>query len=731
MATRRAARQERDPDPDPDPDPDWAGMAALPEKTVNGWVLQFYFHRAIEAYRSGRNRDFRQFRDIMQALLVRPLDREPEMAQMLRIMQLLSRVEEGENLGKRRDPPPKVWMPILIDCTFEKESELTPLESAMLVLDFIHEEFSVADKTMDAVQKMVKEAAVIVCIRNKEFDKASDIVKKHMGKEPKNQKRNEWLAVIREKNPSHPKIKNFSYEDFQQSIFEFLKGYVDDSEPALLTLLKKTLNSEHTDKAKSSLETPEFTDGLNDQAAAPEASGRAEGPARAPEASGRAEGPARAPEASGRAEGPARAPEASGRAEGPARAPEVLGSGKGPARAPEASGRAEGPARAPEVLGSGKGPARAPEASGRAEGPARAPEVLGSGKGPARAPEVLGSGKGPARAPEVSGRVEDPARVPEPAGAAEDLEGAASPADRAAGPTAAPEIMEEASDPAATLEPMEIVIDPAATPEHLTAASDLLNGIPEPMEIAKEPAATTPELPGMSNRESQRQPPGAVTACGISVLREAFKILSNSGDSDALFTKLDETDLPSPKQLSPSVSHRTKRCREAENQDSETSQPPEIPHNIKNLFSISNLIVELDGSSSKSSESPDSSQEHVVSSASKPAQKLPDEPLSAQSEKSFQGKWNSSCGTEEKDSWSDEDELFANAASLEKNNSVTKNCSSKKQKWTIQESEWIKEGVKKYGEGRWKAICLKYPFQNRTSVMIKDRWRTMKKLGML
>ncbi|KFO63399.1 Telomeric repeat-binding factor 2, partial [Corvus brachyrhynchos] len=379
-----------------------------------------------------------------------------------------------------------------IDCTFEKESELTPLESAMLVLDFIREEFSVADKTMDAVQKMVKEAAVIVCIRNKEFDKASDIVKKHMGKEPKNQKkRNEWLAVIREKNPSHPKIKNFSYEDFQQSIFEFLKGYVDDSEPALLTV--------------------------------------------------------------------------------------------------------------------------------------------------------------------------------QPAGAAEDLEGAASPADRAA-----------------------------------------VEG--------KAGFRGSTELP-------RRQPPGAVTSCGISVLREAFKILSNSGDSDTLFTKLDETDLPSPKQLSPSVSHRTKRRREAENQDSETSHPPEIPQNIKNLFSISNLIVELDGSSSKSSESPDSSQEHVVSSASKPAQKLPDEPLSAQR------KWNSSCGTEEKDSWSDEDELFANAEPGLPNCPHAGEVQSLK--WTIQESEWIKEGVKKYGEGRWKAICLKYPFQNRTSVMIKDRWRTMKKLGML
>ncbi|NWS84181.1 TERF2 factor, partial [Toxostoma redivivum] len=455
-----------------------AGMAALPEKTMNGWVLQFYFHRAIEAYRSGRNRDFRQFRDIMQALLVRPLNREPEMAQMLRIMQLLSRVEEGENL----------------DCTFDKESELTPLESAMLVLDFIREEFSVPDKTMEAVQKMVKEAAVVVCIRNKEFEKASNIVKKHMGKEARNQKKkNDWLAVIREKNPSHPKVKNFSYEDFQQSIFEFLKGYMDDSEPALLTVRVH-----------------------------------------------------------------------------------------------------------PAALGIGC--------------------LITAVEGKA--------GFWGSRASLVS------------------------------------------------LQPAWLCL-------------------------------------------FYRQPPGAVTSCGISVLREAFKILSNSGDADALFTKLDETDLPSPKQLSPSVSHRTKRRREEENQASETSEPPEIPRNIKNLFSISNLIVELDGSSSKSSECPDSSQEHVVSSASKPAPKLPEEPLSAQSEKSIQGRWNSSCGTEEKDSWSDEDELFANAA-----------ASFSLQKWTMQESEWIKEGVQKYGEGRWKAICLKYPFQNRTSVMIKDRWRTMKKLGM-
>ncbi|KFV17965.1 Telomeric repeat-binding factor 2, partial [Tauraco erythrolophus] len=379
------------------------------------------------------------------------------------------------------------------DCTFDKEAELTPLESAIGILELIEKEFSVAEKTMETVQKMVKEAAVIVCIKNREFEKASRIVKRHMGKEPRSQKKkNELLAVIREKNSTHPVVKNFSYKNFQQSVFQFLKTYVDNSEPLLVTV--------------------------------------------------------------------------------------------------------------------------------------------------------------------------------RPAETAEGLEGAPDPAGKAA-------------------------------------------------------TAAVPFQPARFSLFC-RQPPGTVTACGISVLREAFKILSDSQDSDALFTKLDETDFSFPKQLSPSVSHRTKRRKDAENQDSEISDPPEIPHKGKRLLTISKLVMEQDSQYSEASESPDSSQEPVVSSASRPVQKLHDQPVS------FQRRWNSSYGKEEKDSWSEEDELFSDADGLPSSpraGEVPRHVG----KWTIQESEWIKEGVKKFGEGRWKAICQKYPFQNRTAVMIKDRWRTMKKLGIL
>lgn len=121
-----------------DPGAGGAGEARL-EEAVNRWVLKFYFYEALRAFRSSRYGDFRQIRDIMQgegrargkglgvgvgggegrgipgpgvgagvaeptlssspALLVRPLGKEHTVSRLLRVMQCLSRIEEGENLG--------------------------------------------------------------------------------------------------------------------------------------------------------------------------------------------------------------------------------------------------------------------------------------------------------------------------------------------------------------------------------------------------------------------------------------------------------------------------------------------------------------------------------------------------------------------------------------------------------------------------------------------------------
>ncbi|KAM9508164.1 telomeric repeat-binding factor 2 isoform 2-T2 [Guaruba guarouba] len=527
----------------PRQDPVGARGGPPEEAVVNGHVLRFYFHQAMAAYRAGRNRDFRQLRDVMQALLVRPLKKDHVMARLLRLMQFLSRVEEGENL----------------DCTFDKESDLTPLESAIGVLELIHTEFGVTQETMETLQEMVKEAAVIVCIRNREFEKAAEIVERHIGKEPESQeKKNELLAVIQDKDCSHPVVRNFSYKNFQRSTFQFLETYMDDSEPLLQMMIKKTLRSEHAKKPRRPSVTSQSANGPKDDTLKPS--------------------------------------------------------------------------------GGEKGPAGAAEAT-----------------------EI-----------------------------AKDLERAPSPAEGAHDPTAASDLREETSDFATASEPAEEDTDAAATPDHITPADNNLEEASELMQISEEAAAATPELPA-ADPAATPQPPGVSSRC----------------------------------------SERTKKRKEAEKQHSDISDPPEIIHKTKRLYTISKLVMDEDSQCSELSERPDSSQEPVVSSASRRVQKLHDQPVSAKSVKSFRGKWNSTHGLEEKESWSEEEELFPEAASFETASYNSTIFGSKKQKWTVEESEWIKDGVQKFGEGRWKVICQKYPFQNRTAVMVKDRWRTMKKLGIL
>ncbi|TSK98377.1 Telomeric repeat-binding factor 1 [Bagarius yarrelli] len=60
-------------------------------------------------------------------------------------------------------------------------------------------------------------------------------------------------------------------------------------------------------------------------------------------------------------------------------------------------------------------------------------------------------------------------------------------------------------------------------------------------------------------------------------------------------------------------------------------------------------------------------------------------------------------------------------------NAVSK-CRSKR-KWMFKEDMYLKAGVKKHGEGKWSKILEEYEFEDRTSVMLKDRWRTLKKQG--
>eukprot|EP01068_Selenidium_serpulae_P008246 Selendium_serpulae@DN4932_c0_g1_i1.p3 len=49
-------------------------------------------------------------------------------------------------------------------------------------------------------------------------------------------------------------------------------------------------------------------------------------------------------------------------------------------------------------------------------------------------------------------------------------------------------------------------------------------------------------------------------------------------------------------------------------------------------------------------------------------------------------------------------------------------------RFSLTESEWLKEGINRFGEGKWSKILKSYPFLKcRTTVDLKDKWRNIKK----
>ncbi|NWT50011.1 TERF1 factor, partial [Erythrocercus mccallii] len=61
-------------------------------------------------------------------------------------------------------------------------------------------------------------------------------------------------------------------------------------------------------------------------------------------------------------------------------------------------------------------------------------------------------------------------------------------------------------------------------------------------------------------------------------------------------------------------------------------------------------------------------------------------------------------------------------------NGVSLACGRRRQRWTHKEDMELKLGVREFGVGNWAKILAHGNFNNRTSVMLKDRWRTLTKI---
>ncbi|XP_034413245.1 telomeric repeat binding factor a [Cyclopterus lumpus] len=190
------------------------------EASVNRWIVDYYSFLALELFKNQKYAEFCDVRDLLHSVLVRPLESTDVLQTKIRVLQFLSRINDGEHF----------------DLSFEPDESLTPLESALMVLENIMQECSMSmpQQDFEKVCTSLKETIVALFIKNNLFDKAKEVLKKHFPKSMVGKKAI-FLGLIKKKSNVHKVIEQIDFQQFKEEMLAFCQSLCPFTVPFLHT----------------------------------------------------------------------------------------------------------------------------------------------------------------------------------------------------------------------------------------------------------------------------------------------------------------------------------------------------------------------------------------------------------------------------------------------------------------------------------------------------------------
>nr|XP_057945054.1 telomeric repeat binding factor a [Doryrhamphus excisus] len=174
------------------------------ESIVNRWTFDYYFSLAFELFKTDQYEGFCEIRDVLESILRRPLSSNDVIHAKILVLQLLSRINEGENL----------------DLVFETDSSMTPLESALSLLGNMSERSDVPPEDLESVCASVKEMMVKVFIKNRQFGKAKEVLNKHFSKSA-DAKKTLFMDLISRRSNKHKVIEEMDLRELKNEVLTF------------------------------------------------------------------------------------------------------------------------------------------------------------------------------------------------------------------------------------------------------------------------------------------------------------------------------------------------------------------------------------------------------------------------------------------------------------------------------------------------------------------------------
>ncbi|XP_054892761.1 telomeric repeat binding factor a isoform X1 [Poeciliopsis prolifica] len=208
------------------------------EKVVNRWLVEYYFSLTVEFFKNQQYADFCAIRDVLDDVLERPIESVDDMPLKIRLLQFLSRINEGEKL----------------DSWFEPDQSKTPLESALNLLESMKANFQIPQADFDYVATLLKEMILGIFIKNEVFDKAKAALTLYFPS-PGNNKRATFLRLICQKCNKHKVIDEMNFPQFRKEMLHFCQKLCPFTVPflqkAALSLVESRIEVQHDEAVRS------------------------------------------------------------------------------------------------------------------------------------------------------------------------------------------------------------------------------------------------------------------------------------------------------------------------------------------------------------------------------------------------------------------------------------------------------------------------------------------------
>lgn len=621
------------------------------ESLVNRWVVDYYLSLALELFEKRQYADFCDIRDVLAQVLLRPFEATDVMQTKIRVLEFLSRIYEGESL----------------ESSFESDHSVSPLESALVVLESINQQCSIPQQDFKNVCTSLTEMMVAILIKNNEFDRAKILLRKHFPK-PNVGKKAIFMDLISQRTKRHQVIEQIDFQQFKEDMLAFCQRLCPFTVPFLHKAAKRLIESfpEGDDKAGGPDEqnNPDLSTAsqIHIIHCVPRISiiqrTRLEAVFKALAAGSVVR---TFVELEDEVEKDLSLHHSAAPLNGADRDSEQNGLFQRGSGSPMEASPADQPPQTDAVPET--------QAESRSNVPAE------PGKRPlysmARLVVELDSQESsqcttaPQAEPDV--RTENP---PE------------SPADHN---------KRRLQNPVTDIK--------VATP---------IRKLPRRTSTYRSSRASTSR--GETSADSEEDPPAPVAEAETSVEKQHNTSLGLDSPKSKQLSVDSEEDLQEvPVPCRTPVKKPSKQLAR-----SSSSSPGHVSDDC---------VIDSSVDSSPNLFSP----KRAPGTSSTPQEG------SAQGKGPSHSKWKDMFNNakEGKDTWSDEESYFPSKKSKGSHESTLSNSGHKKMKWTESETQRLKEGVKKFGEGNWSKIKAYYSFDGRTNINLKDRWRTMKKLKMV